>query len=178
MVFFSIVGESEKEGRGAKTSAGELERLAVDGSLFIGNPPPWPGSRQHCLRSSAEASPSLAPPRIRSPKSEGSRPSFQTTCHSALLRPTSSQSNCPFNVSCLTPPLPLSSHSASQTVPPSSHCDAFPPPSRRPAFPLCNIRDACSPAHRSWPAKHSDVRRSVFQKSFFLLTNAGECTGL
>jgi hypothetical protein len=86
-----------KEERGAKTrcGAGELERepLAVDGSLFIGNPPP--GSRRHrdCLRSSAEASPSLAPPRSPAPK--GSRPSFQTTYHSVLLRPTSSQSNCP-----------------------------------------------------------------------------------
>jgi hypothetical protein len=46
-----------------------------------------------CPRSSAEASPSRAPP--RSPTPEGSRPSFQTTCHSVLLRPTSSQSNCP-----------------------------------------------------------------------------------
>jgi hypothetical protein len=84
---------------GAKTrcGAGELERepLAVDGSLFIGNPPPGSCRHRDCPRSSAEASPSLAPP--RSPKSEGSRPLFQTTCHSVLLRPTSSQSNCPYN---------------------------------------------------------------------------------
>jgi hypothetical protein len=38
--------------------------LAVDGCLFIANPPTRPPSRQHCPRSSAEASSSIAPPRI------------------------------------------------------------------------------------------------------------------
>jgi hypothetical protein len=97
VLFILIVGEGEerKEERGAKASAGAwragVRTLAVDGSLYMES---VTVTREPSALSSAEASPSLAPP--RGPKSEGSRPSFQATCHSVLLRPTSSQSNCPY----------------------------------------------------------------------------------